>query len=92
MNKQRTLLDLSSCLNKASHDEPLFVLRAKDPLAPLAIIHWVTMNQERQSPEKLAEALKVAEEMEQWRLSQAADRPAACAPNDRKFYEPKSTR
>jgi hypothetical protein len=31
----------SGCMVKAAEDEPIFVLRAKDPLAPLSVQDWV---------------------------------------------------
>ena len=68
MIKRILLSDLGSCLNKASTDEPLFVLRAKDHLAPMAIRHWVTMSNGNHSEEKLEEALRLANEMEDWRI------------------------
>ena len=66
MNKSFTLSDPTSCLNKAHHDEPLFVLRANDPTAPMTIRHWVTMNHNHQPPGKLEQAMIVAEDMETW--------------------------
>lgn len=38
--KAEVLADPNSCLNKAGDDEPIFVLRANDPLAPEAIEKW----------------------------------------------------
>jgi len=67
MNKLEQLKNPTSCLNKASPDEPVFVLRAKDPVAAMAVRHWATMAQDEHEMAKIASALKVAEEMEQWR-------------------------
>lgn len=67
MEKKFELLRESSCLNKAASDEPLFVLRAKDPAAPQAIRLWVEMSRGQQPDEKLAEALDLAERMREWR-------------------------
>jgi len=66
MNKRDNLTNPNSCLNKAAALEPIFVLRAKDPLAPMTIRHWVTMNVEIQPQDKLQKALNLAEEMEEW--------------------------
>lgn len=67
MIKQDELSNPSSCLNKAARDEPLFVLRATDKRAPMAIRHWVTMSVGQQPPAKLDEALNLADQMEKWR-------------------------
>jgi hypothetical protein len=42
MLKREELELPTSCLNKAADDEPIFVLRAKDPCAPAAILAWGT--------------------------------------------------
>lgn len=67
MIKCNELANPSSCLNKAESNEPLFVLRAKDPLAPQTIRHWATMSMGVQPTEKVTEAFRAAEAMEQWR-------------------------
>ena len=58
----------SSCLQKALDDEPIFVLRAKDPTAPEIIVTWCAKNLNAQPPKKIEEALKVAQEMRQYRI------------------------
>jgi hypothetical protein len=40
VKKHDELTDPTSCLNKARDDEYLFVLRAHDVAAPMAIRHW----------------------------------------------------
>lgn len=40
MIKKRELNDEHSCFNKAAMDEPIFVLRASDVLAPMTIRIW----------------------------------------------------
>jgi PRTRC genetic system protein C len=65
--KQDELMRPTSCLNKAEPHEPLFVLRAKDPLATQTVRHWATMAEGTHEPEKIAEALKLADSMEGWR-------------------------
>jgi hypothetical protein len=67
MNKADNLRNPTSCLNKAAADEPLFILRAKDPLAAQAVRHWATMSDGNHEPEKIAQALKAADEMDAWR-------------------------
>ncbi len=40
MKKIDEISDPSSCINKADNDEPVFVLRANDPLAPAVVDYW----------------------------------------------------
>ena len=67
MNKQQTLKDPQSCLNKAEPDEPLFVIRAKDPIGANTVRHWCAMAIGSHEPEKIADARKVADAMDDWR-------------------------
>lgn len=67
MKKRDELTSPTSCFNKAHSDEPVFVLRAKDPLGPQAVRHWATMADGVHEPEKIKEAYALADEMEQWR-------------------------
>lgn len=67
MIKKQVLKDPKSCLNKAASDEPLFVLRAKDPLAAQTVRHWAVMATGEHEEAKIIEALKVADEMDAWR-------------------------
>ena len=43
MLKREELDNEESCLNKAKFDEPIFVLRAQDRLAPLIIRLWAEL-------------------------------------------------
>lgn len=67
MIKRDELRHPTSCLNKAAPDEPVFVLRAKDPLAAQTVRHWATMAQGEHEDHKREEAVKLADEMDQWR-------------------------
>lgn len=67
MLKRLELSERQSCLNKAHSEEPLFVLRAKDPLAAQTVRHWATMSEGHHEPEKIKEALKLADQMDEWR-------------------------
>jgi hypothetical protein len=40
MIKIDEMTDPESCLNRAATDEPIFVLRANDPLAPIMVRMW----------------------------------------------------
>lgn len=67
MLKRDVLKNPNSCLNKAAPDEPVFVLRAKDPLAAQTVRLWAQMNSHEHEHEKAMMAMKEAEEMEMWR-------------------------
>ena len=55
--------DDDKCIQKAYYDERLFVLMARDPSAPAAIIEWIKNNIGVQPREKLQEAFDAALEM-----------------------------
>lgn len=59
----------TSCLNKAAPEEPIFVLRAKDPEAPDTVRTWANNARTRgtHEPEKIAEAFALAEQMDEYR-------------------------
>lgn len=66
----------TSCLSRASHDEPVFVLRAHDPLAPEIVRHWARRYQFTKTDanghtteaqrSKFLEAFFLADQMEAW--------------------------
>ncbi len=66
MLKKQELSVPNSCLNKAAPSEPIFVIRAKDPLAPMLIRHWATMAEGVHEGEKVMEARSLADEIERW--------------------------
>lgn len=56
------------CYAKADPDEPLFVLLARDPLAPLLVDFWAMLNEaEGLVPSKTYEARGCAMAMRRWR-------------------------
>jgi hypothetical protein len=59
------------CLAKAEPDEPVFVLRAKDPNAVPLVWLWATMAemQSAHEPEKVAEARQLMMHMVDWAAS-----------------------
>jgi hypothetical protein len=67
MLKRLELTDPKSCFNKASPDEPIFTLRAKDPIAAMAVRHWATMAYAAHEPGKLKDAMDLANAMDKWR-------------------------
>lgn len=88
MRKRQELEEADSCLNRAADDEPLFVLRANDPLFATLVRAWASKYcarkikarcwREREAVKHL-EALNIAQEGEQWLAARArrheAERP-----------------
>lgn len=80
MRKFDELTKEDSCLNRAEDDEPLFVLRANDEIAPGLVRKWAEMYAKTKSRQrdgmskaqlaKLDEAMQLADEMDKWRQSQ----------------------
>lgn len=72
MIKTRELADPKSCLNKARHEEMLFVLLGRDAAAPVAIRAWVAerirLGKNEPDDEQIWEALACAKAMEAARL------------------------
>ena len=68
MTNAEEIASLESCWNKANDGEFLFVLRAKDPAAPGAILHWieerVRLGLNRLNDDKIKEAFRAAMAME----------------------------
>ena len=55
------------CLDNVADDEPIFVLRANDELAPDVILYWVHLSMERElHRDKLDEARRWAKVMADW--------------------------
>ena len=74
MLKKDELRDKNSCLNKAANDEPVFVLRAQDLLAPKVINFWCQLaGSAGTSAEKIAEARRLIQLMEQWHTRKQPD-------------------
>lgn len=69
MVKFLELSDPTSCINKAASDEPVFVLRAKDPVAAMIVRKWAAYSEGIHEPEKNTEALRLADQMDAWRNS-----------------------
>lgn len=77
MRKLDEMDEPTSCLNKARPEEPLFVLRAKDPEAPDTVRTWANNARTRgtHEPEKIAAAFVLAEEMETYRREHHPEKP-----------------
>lgn len=67
--KRKTIENPKSCLNKADDDEPIFVLRAKDPIASLVVRIWASLSDSLNAHEadKIRTARAEAQDMEIWR-------------------------
>lgn len=72
MRKQLELSQKTSCLNKANSLEPLFVLRAKDPMAAQTVRHWATMAEGTHEQSKIDEAKQIADDMDKYRAAMKA--------------------
>lgn len=78
MKKRNEIDNIESCLNKADEDEPLFVLRANDELAPDIVREWARMYDRQKRDEGMSptqhrkheEALQIADAMEDWKRDQ----------------------
>lgn len=65
-----------SCLLKAGDDEPIFVLRAQDRLAPHVVRHWAKLAEASGTPSaKVEEARALAELMTDWAMEHASKTP-----------------
>lgn len=78
MTKADNIADPNSCLNRAAIDEPIFVLRANDPMAADTVIMWANkyalrkggyarMNEREQ--QKYLAALECAQKMNEWNIA-----------------------
>lgn len=76
MRKKDELRHPTSCLNKADPNEPIFVLRAKDPIAAQVIRHWAAMAVDIHESEKREEALECAELMDVWNKETISAEPS----------------
>ncbi len=67
MRKRDEISEPNSCLNRADDDEPLFVLRAKDVIAPTIVRLWAATADGVHERERRMEAIALAQHMEDWR-------------------------
>jgi hypothetical protein len=58
------------CLGRAALDEPVFILRARDILAPRVVVRWAHLAEEAGSPQhKVQSALQLAKRMADWQAN-----------------------
>ena len=65
MIKSYEKFNIHSCFNKAEDDEPIFVLRSKDKLAPLVIEFWMVLARYNNSS-KVDGVLTLVEDMKRY--------------------------
>lgn len=75
MRKRDELSDPGSCLNKAADDEPIFVIRAKDPLGAATVLQWAQAAERHNThePERISQARMLANTMMNWRAAKGLD-------------------
>lgn len=75
MTKSQERDNPGSCFNRSGEDEPIFVLRARDPIAAATVNAWVKLAKEREiHKDRIEEALSHAQRMQDWRATHAHDR------------------
>jgi hypothetical protein len=67
MTKQDEMGNPSSCLNKAANDEPIFILRAKDPVAIQVIMFWYRLRTLADMDHGLHRMEDVIDQFDDWR-------------------------
>lgn len=74
MNKRECLMG-PSCLTRADPEEPIFVLRANDPIAPAVIEHWAMLSASLKAHEsrKIEAAFRDAQDFREWRARSMRD-------------------
>lgn len=77
MLKKDEIATPDSCLNKAKDDEPIFVLRGKDPAAPATLAKWINRRVELglndYGDRKTLEAANLMAEMQQYQAKLAEE-------------------
>ncbi len=68
MIKRDELSNPESCINRAEDDEPLFVIRGKDPIAVSVVRFWCDHAERDHEHEKIVEAEAIAQEMADYQL------------------------
>ena len=74
--KAEEMKNTTGCLTKAADDEPIFVLRAQDKLAPVMLRMWAELAELHGAPtEKFQGAMVLADDMELWAANHQAKWP-----------------
>jgi hypothetical protein len=76
MEKREELRQRTSVWNRTAEDEPVFVLVARDVLAPGLVAEWCRVAELAEvAPEKIADARRVEAAMRAWQDVHGAKRP-----------------
>ena len=66
----KTLSCGRGCLDQSPVDEPIFILRAQDILAPRVVVRWAHLADQAGSPQaKVQAALELAKQMADWQAN-----------------------
>ena len=58
------------CLGRAALDEPVFILRAQDVLAPRVVVRWAHLAEQAGTPQdKVQGALQLAKQIADWQAN-----------------------
>jgi hypothetical protein len=58
------------CLGRVAPDEPVFILRAQDILAPRVVVRWAHLAEQAGSPQdKVLGALQLAKQIADWQAN-----------------------
>ena len=68
MIKREELSNPDSCINRAEDHEPVFVLRANDPVAAQVVMYWCELARIYHELEKIREASALAQEMDDYHM------------------------
>lgn len=75
MTRDEEIDDVSSCLNRSAPDEPVFVLCARDPAAPMAVMQWcnhrIMLGKDDSLSPKILEAAQWIMRAIKWRAENA---------------------
>lgn len=88
MVKADELRNPTSCLNRAEANEPVFVLRAKDPIAAQTVRLWAAMASGMHEQDKQHEAKALADQMDAWRTDFFAPKAEAAVIFPNPPYQP----
>lgn len=84
--KTENILDPNSCWNRAESEEPVFILRANDDVAPANVILWAQQylsskgglrNMNHTQVAKYENALQIARQMREWRHTKLFGKPGS---------------
>lgn len=73
------------CYAKAEPDEPMFILLARDPLAPILVQLWADLRGAASLEDDSAmieEAMELSEQMNEWRYTNRPGKRLALNPRD----------